>query len=113
MQAPLIVARQRGWRSVRTPTAERRTLTAQRSDPDSTACTPWQSARNRRAILATRSRWRTTGDQSLDQIEARRYRVLSVLGAGGFGKVYRARLEGPEGFEKEVAIKLLHDPDAP
>ena len=44
---------------------------------------------------------------------SRHYRLLSRLGDGGFGVVYRARLEGPEGFTKDVAIKLLHDVDAP
>lgn len=40
---------------------------------------------------------------------ARRYTILGVLGTGGFGKVYRARLEGGSDFSKEVAIKVLHD----
>ncbi len=43
----------------------------------------------------------------------RRYRLLGRLGAGGFGVVYRARLEGPQGFAKDVAIKLLRDNEAP
>ncbi|MEZ4240277.1 MAG: protein kinase [Myxococcota bacterium] len=33
--------------------------------------------------------------------------MLGVLGKGGFGTVYHARLEGADGFVKEVAIKLL------
>jgi serine/threonine-protein kinase len=45
--------------------------------------------------------------------ESRRYRILEVVGEGGFGKVYRARLEGAEGFAKDVAIKLLSDDQAP
>lgn len=44
-----------------------------------------------------------------EQVIRRRYRILSLLGTGGFGRVYHARLEGPVGFSKEVAIKLLHD----
>ncbi|MCB9672414.1 MAG: protein kinase [Alphaproteobacteria bacterium] len=47
------------------------------------------------------------------QDESRRYRILEVVGEGGFGKVYRARLEGAEGFAKDVAIKLLSDDEAP
>jgi serine/threonine protein kinase len=43
----------------------------------------------------------------------RRYRLLGRLGEGGFGVVYRARLEGPQGFTKDVAIKLLRDAEAP
>lgn len=42
-----------------------------------------------------------------------RYRFLSVLGEGGFGKVYHARMEAAGGFHKDVAIKVLHDPDPP
>ena len=37
-----------------------------------------------------------------------RYEVISLLGAGGMGTVYRARLTGPGKVRKEVALKLLH-----
>ena len=35
--------------------------------------------------------------------------MTGILGQGGFGTVYKGRLEGGEGFVKEVAIKLLSD----
>lgn len=38
---------------------------------------------------------------------ARSYKVLGVIGQGGFGTVYRAKLLGEDGFEKDVALKLL------
>jgi serine/threonine protein kinase len=34
---------------------------------------------------------------------------MGLLGIGGFGRVYRARLEGRRGFNRDVAIKLLND----
>jgi serine/threonine protein kinase len=43
----------------------------------------------------------------------RRYEIRGVVGIGGFGTVYRARLLGPTGFTKDVAIKLLHNTAAP
>ena len=46
-------------------------------------------------------------------VENRRYRITHILGKGGFGIVYRARLEGSEGFQKDVAVKLLSDEDPP
>ena len=46
-------------------------------------------------------------------VETRQYRIISLLGQGGFGTVYRARLEGAEGFRKDVAVKLLSDEDPP
>lgn len=49
----------------------------------------------------------------MSDVEPRRYRIMCVVGKGGFGKVYRGRLEGPEGFYKDVAIKLLNDKDVP
>lgn len=36
-----------------------------------------------------------------------RYKLISKIGSGGMSEVYRARLYGPGGYEKEVAIKLL------
>jgi len=41
--------------------------------------------------------------------DGRRFTILSVLGRGGFGTVYRARLETAGGFSKEVALKLLQN----
>lgn len=41
--------------------------------------------------------------------ESRTYTILGLLGEGGFGKVYRARLQGSSDFTKDVAIKVLHD----
>ncbi|HCP47739.1 MAG TPA: serine/threonine protein kinase, partial [Deltaproteobacteria bacterium] len=37
-----------------------------------------------------------------------RYRLLRRIGEGSMASVYRAVLEGPHGFENEVAIKLVH-----
>ena len=37
-----------------------------------------------------------------------RYRFLAVVGEGGFGRVYRARLEAGDDFSKDVAVKLLN-----
>lgn len=39
----------------------------------------------------------------------RRYEILSTLGRGGFGTVYRAQLLGEGGFRKTVALKVLND----
>jgi hypothetical protein len=41
------------------------------------------------------------------------YRFLSVVGEGGFGRVYRARLDAGGGFQRDVAIKVLTDRDPP
>ncbi len=38
-----------------------------------------------------------------------RFRVLALVGEGGFGRVYRARLETSDGFSKDVAVKILTD----
>ena len=43
--------------------------------------------------------------------DVRRYRITAVIGAGGFGTVYRARMEMAGGFSKEVAIKLVNRDD--
>jgi eukaryotic-like serine/threonine-protein kinase len=45
--------------------------------------------------------------------ESRLYRVHGILGKGGFGTVYRATLEGSDGFRKEVALKVLNDDKLP
>ncbi len=42
-----------------------------------------------------------------------RYEVLGVLGKGGFSTVYRAELQGPSGFRKPVALKVVTGIDRP
>ena len=37
------------------------------------------------------------------------YQIIELLGAGGMGSVYKAKLKGVNGFEKIVAIKTLLD----
>ena len=39
--------------------------------------------------------------------QGRRYEILSLLGQGGFGAVYRAKMTGDGGFTKNVALKIL------
>ncbi len=39
----------------------------------------------------------------------RSYHLISCLGEGGFGSVYRGELRGESGFTKQVAIKLLNE----
>ena len=36
-----------------------------------------------------------------------RYKLISRIGSGGMSEVYRAKLYGPGGYEKDVAIKIL------
>jgi serine/threonine protein kinase/tetratricopeptide (TPR) repeat protein len=40
-----------------------------------------------------------------------RYTLNSILGEGGMARVYGATLEGPAGFRKEVALKVILNPD--
>ena len=41
----------------------------------------------------------------------RRYRIEGVVGKGAFGTVFRAKLQGAEGFSRTVALKVLHAED--
>ncbi len=41
-----------------------------------------------------------------------RYQLGTYLGRGGMGEVYLARADGPSGFEKRVAIKILSESHA-
>ncbi|HHO51566.1 MAG TPA: serine/threonine protein kinase, partial [Deltaproteobacteria bacterium] len=44
----------------------------------------------------------------MDTFEQRSVELLSLLGQGGFGKVYRGRVSVPGGFVRDMAIKVLH-----
>ncbi|MEQ1569918.1 MAG: serine/threonine-protein kinase, partial [Myxococcota bacterium] len=48
----------------------------------------------------------------MSRTEPRQYRVLDVIGRGGFGTVYRAELRLPEGFVKDVALKVPNTTEA-
>jgi len=37
-----------------------------------------------------------------------RYTLLSLLGEGGMARVFRAELQGPSGFRKRAAVKIIH-----
>ena len=37
-----------------------------------------------------------------------KYRLVRPLAEGGMGSVYEAKTEGPGGFSKEVALKVIH-----
>ena len=40
--------------------------------------------------------------------ERRRFQIKETLGRGGFGTVYRAEMSDAGGFNKEVALKVMH-----
>ncbi len=41
-----------------------------------------------------------------------RYEVIELIGKGGYARVYKARLRGPMGFTKTLAIKVTAAPEA-
>ena len=57
-----------------------------------------------------RNRLKRADDDTPDQIG--RYEIVSLIGIGGYARVYKARLRGPMGFAKLVALKVTAAPDA-
>jgi len=52
---------------------------------------------------------RLSPGRQLSDIRPRSYEIVCLLGAGGFGKVYRAIERDGRGFQRTVALKILHD----
>ncbi len=52
-------------------------------------------------------------EKAHDSHTRRTYSIVAVIGHGGFGKVYRATMEGADGFRKDVAIKLMREDTMP
>ena len=52
--------------------------------------------------------WNQPQSASFAPVDLGPYRLVARLGAGGFATVFRAVARGELGFEREVAIKLLH-----
>ena len=62
--------------------------------------------------------WERHRESVLEKVEAKtrderlgRYLMQDLLGEGGFARVYRAELQGPMGFKKTVAIKVMRQID--
>ena len=49
----------------------------------------------------------SAGDAVVHEPSGRRFRLLKLLGQGGFGEVHLARMETPNGLDRYVALKLL------
>lgn len=45
--------------------------------------------------------------QSKSAVRLGRYELLSLIGEGGMADVYLAELTGPEGFRKQIALKVI------
>ena len=88
-------------------TDARRLYTALARRSEKANCLPWKIRGSPWEVAACKIGPKEA--LSLVTTGGRAYRVLGVLGQGGFGKVYRARLEGPSGFVKDVAIKVLNE----
>src|SRR4026207_1318545 len=51
---------------------------------------------------------RTKDDKQPGTFFLGRYRVVDEIGVGGMASVHLARMDGPGGFQKWVAIKRIH-----
>ena len=52
--------------------------------------------------------WPVHNNQEASKQHLGRYEVVSPIGSGGMATIYLARIAGPAGFEKPVAVKVIH-----
>lgn len=98
-----------------TKTTSLRKSSTATGDPAPDSATVGQDGETLPAPIARPSQPSVSGARTLEHLrrpamsrQFGRYELLLELAAGGMATLYLARLRGPEGFEKLVALKIIH-----